>query len=220
MDACHVLLGRPWQFDREVVHEGKRNVYSFEMNGKKNSLDQFKGKQEEVNNHFLMMMDTKMVTNWKAKENDNEVELTNMLCSGWMKDETYQQKMFNASMELMEEAQYEVINNNGKCMVTEITKDSDVAVTITRKEGQILQVENSWISCIIMLISFMFIVVRGRLNCISGDEGELVDNFFTGQRKEDFDYLMKSEHMLEPKDLLPTQCWKQVLWFQHMFRLH
>ena len=35
MDACHFLLGRPWQFVMEAVHEGKRNVYSFEMNGKK-----------------------------------------------------------------------------------------------------------------------------------------------------------------------------------------
>ena len=29
MDACHVLLGRPWQFDKEAVHERKRNVFSF-----------------------------------------------------------------------------------------------------------------------------------------------------------------------------------------------
>ena len=28
MGACHVLLGRPWNFDMEAVHEGKRNVYS------------------------------------------------------------------------------------------------------------------------------------------------------------------------------------------------
>ena len=32
MNACHVLLGSPWKFDREAVHEGKMNVYSFEMN--------------------------------------------------------------------------------------------------------------------------------------------------------------------------------------------
>ena len=50
MDACHVLLGRPWNFDREAVHEGKRNAYSFEMNGKKHSIHPFKGKQEEANN--------------------------------------------------------------------------------------------------------------------------------------------------------------------------
>ncbi|XP_056857637.1 uncharacterized protein LOC130506963, partial [Raphanus sativus] len=29
MDACHLLLGRPWQFDRDAVHRGKANTYSF-----------------------------------------------------------------------------------------------------------------------------------------------------------------------------------------------
>ena len=104
----------------------------------------------------------------------------------------------------MEEAQYEVRRNNGNCMVTEITKDNDVTVTSRREEGQRLQVENSWISCILLLMSFLSTVVAGRLNYIYADEGELVDNLFTGQRKEDFDYLMKYEHMLEPKDLLQT----------------
>ncbi|XP_038701863.1 uncharacterized protein LOC119998593 [Tripterygium wilfordii] len=29
MDVGHVLLGRPWQFDRIVVHDGRHNTYSF-----------------------------------------------------------------------------------------------------------------------------------------------------------------------------------------------
>ncbi|XP_050211920.1 uncharacterized protein LOC126662076 [Mercurialis annua] len=29
MDACHLLLGRPWQFDRTVMHDGRNNTYSF-----------------------------------------------------------------------------------------------------------------------------------------------------------------------------------------------
>lgn len=29
MDACHLILGRPWQFDCDVVHHGKANTYSF-----------------------------------------------------------------------------------------------------------------------------------------------------------------------------------------------
>ncbi|XP_013624327.1 PREDICTED: uncharacterized protein LOC106330402 [Brassica oleracea var. oleracea] len=29
MDACHLLLGRPWQFDRDATHRGKANTYSF-----------------------------------------------------------------------------------------------------------------------------------------------------------------------------------------------
>ncbi|KAK9668686.1 hypothetical protein RND81_13G078400 [Saponaria officinalis] len=28
MSACHILLGRPWQFDRRVEHDGRSNVYS------------------------------------------------------------------------------------------------------------------------------------------------------------------------------------------------
>ena len=24
MDVCHVLLGRPWKFDRKSIHDGKR----------------------------------------------------------------------------------------------------------------------------------------------------------------------------------------------------
>ena len=49
----------------------------------------------------------------------------------------------------------------------------------------------------------MFTIVTRRLNYIHLDEGELVDNLLTSKRKEDYDYLMKSEHMMEPNDLLP-----------------
>eukprot|EP00253_Pinus_taeda_P024702 PITA_24702 len=30
MDACHILFGHPWQFDRKVTHDGERNCYKFE----------------------------------------------------------------------------------------------------------------------------------------------------------------------------------------------
>ena len=29
MQACHILLGRPWQFDRRVTYDGFKNRYSF-----------------------------------------------------------------------------------------------------------------------------------------------------------------------------------------------
>ena len=38
MDACHVLLGRPWQFDRKVVHNGSKSCYKFEMGGIQHTL--------------------------------------------------------------------------------------------------------------------------------------------------------------------------------------
>ncbi|KAL4289850.1 hypothetical protein GQ457_14G012880 [Hibiscus cannabinus] len=38
MHATHMLLGRPWQFDRKVMHDGHRNRYSFTYDGKKHTL--------------------------------------------------------------------------------------------------------------------------------------------------------------------------------------
>nr|CAD1839672.1 unnamed protein product [Ananas comosus var. bracteatus] len=38
MDACHLLLGRPWQFDRKVIHDGFKNTYTFTKDGTKITL--------------------------------------------------------------------------------------------------------------------------------------------------------------------------------------
>jgi hypothetical protein len=32
---CDALLGRPWQYDRSVMHDGRKNTYSFSIKGKK-----------------------------------------------------------------------------------------------------------------------------------------------------------------------------------------
>ena len=33
MDVCHILLGRPWKYDINAIHESKRNVYKFQKDG-------------------------------------------------------------------------------------------------------------------------------------------------------------------------------------------
>jgi len=38
MDACHILLGMPWLFDRKVKHDGHLNTYTFSKDGKKMTL--------------------------------------------------------------------------------------------------------------------------------------------------------------------------------------
>ncbi|PON61627.1 hypothetical protein TorRG33x02_281190, partial [Trema orientale] len=38
IDACHLLLGRPWQFNRHSVHDGRTNTYSFMFGEKKIAL--------------------------------------------------------------------------------------------------------------------------------------------------------------------------------------
>ncbi|XP_059292551.1 uncharacterized protein LOC132046018 [Lycium ferocissimum] len=39
MQACHLLLGRPWQFDVDAQHSGRTNEYSFVVKGKKYILN-------------------------------------------------------------------------------------------------------------------------------------------------------------------------------------
>jgi len=35
MEATHVLLGRPWQFDKRVLHDGFTDKLSFDFHGHK-----------------------------------------------------------------------------------------------------------------------------------------------------------------------------------------
>ena len=35
MDVCHLLLGRPWQYDRKVIYDGFKNTYTFRKDGHK-----------------------------------------------------------------------------------------------------------------------------------------------------------------------------------------
>jgi hypothetical protein len=38
MDVCHVLFGRPWKYDRNIIHDGRRNTYTLEKNGRTHML--------------------------------------------------------------------------------------------------------------------------------------------------------------------------------------
>ena len=38
MSACHILLGRPWQYDKRVKHDGFTNIYTLRHEGKLKDL--------------------------------------------------------------------------------------------------------------------------------------------------------------------------------------
>ena len=38
MTVCHMLLGRPWQYDKKATHDGYTNVYTFKVKEKKFEL--------------------------------------------------------------------------------------------------------------------------------------------------------------------------------------
>jgi hypothetical protein len=57
MDVCHLLLGRPCQYDRNVVHDGRKNTYTLEKNGRTHMLLPIKDKEvkTETSNTVLLM---------------------------------------------------------------------------------------------------------------------------------------------------------------------
>ncbi|GAV88818.1 hypothetical protein CFOL_v3_32239 [Cephalotus follicularis] len=48
MDACHLLLGRPWQFDREAKHYGRKNNYTIKHQKKTITLTPLSPSQIQV----------------------------------------------------------------------------------------------------------------------------------------------------------------------------
>ena len=83
------------------------------------------------------MTGKRIVNDWKAEDevkvisqvNNFEIEMTNKVCTDWLKERKDQHEMSNASITLMEEAQCEVIKGGERYMTNEITKDGDVTKT-------------------------------------------------------------------------------------------
>ena len=48
MNICHMLLGRPLQFGRHVVHDGRENTYTLTKDGVKHKLNSLKEKEQKV----------------------------------------------------------------------------------------------------------------------------------------------------------------------------
>jgi hypothetical protein len=70
MDVCHRLMGRPWKYDRNVVHDGRKNTYTLEKNGRTHMLLPIKDKEVkiEVNNTILLMSGKELIVEVKKEE--------------------------------------------------------------------------------------------------------------------------------------------------------
>jgi hypothetical protein len=69
-DSCHLLLGRPWQYDINVIHDGRKNTYTLEKNGRNHMLLLIKDKEVtiEVSNTVLLMSGKELLKEVKKKE--------------------------------------------------------------------------------------------------------------------------------------------------------
>jgi hypothetical protein len=70
IDVCHLLLGRPWKYDRNVIHDGRKNTYTLEKNGRTHMLLPIKDKEvkSEVRNTILLMSGKELLKEVKKKE--------------------------------------------------------------------------------------------------------------------------------------------------------
>jgi hypothetical protein len=70
MDVYHLLLGRPWQYNRNVIHDGRMNTYTLEKNGRTHMLHPIEDKEVklEVSNTILLMSGKEFLTEVKKKE--------------------------------------------------------------------------------------------------------------------------------------------------------
>jgi hypothetical protein len=70
MDVCHLLLGRPWQYYRNVIHDLRKNTYTLEKNGRTHMLLPIKYKEvkPKVSNIVLLMSGKELLTEVKKKE--------------------------------------------------------------------------------------------------------------------------------------------------------
>ena len=70
MDVCHVLLGRPWKYDMNVIYGGRKNTYTLEKNGCKHMLlpTEEKGVKEEASPSIFLMSDKELLKEVKKEQ--------------------------------------------------------------------------------------------------------------------------------------------------------
>ncbi|KAI0527329.1 hypothetical protein KFK09_002929 [Dendrobium nobile] len=68
MDVCHVILGRPWQYDVGAIYDGRANTYAFDWKGRRLRLLPNAGQDAKVpqgNNALHSVSVAAMMTAWK-----------------------------------------------------------------------------------------------------------------------------------------------------------
>jgi hypothetical protein len=70
MDVFHLLLGRPWKYDRNVIHDGRKNTYTLDKNGRMHMLLSIKNQEvkTEMSNIVLLMSGKELLKEVKKKE--------------------------------------------------------------------------------------------------------------------------------------------------------
>jgi hypothetical protein len=56
MDVCHLFLGRPWKYDKNVIHDGRNNTYNLEKNGRTHMLFPIEDKKVKAESRNIILL--------------------------------------------------------------------------------------------------------------------------------------------------------------------
>ncbi|XP_059068531.1 uncharacterized protein LOC131859036 [Cryptomeria japonica] len=70
IDVCHLLLGKPWQYDREAQHDGKNNVYVIKKGGVSYTLTPLKEDESVVHEgpSVMVVKEKEFIKNLEEEE--------------------------------------------------------------------------------------------------------------------------------------------------------
>jgi hypothetical protein len=70
MYVCHILLGIPWKYERKVIHDGRKNTYTLERNGRTHMLlpIEDKGEKVEASSSILLMSGNELLKEVKEEK--------------------------------------------------------------------------------------------------------------------------------------------------------
>ena len=76
MDVCHLFLGRPWQYDRNVIHDGRKNTYTLENNRWTHMLLSIEDKKAKAKaRNTILLMSGKELMDEVKKEKDMKFDV-------------------------------------------------------------------------------------------------------------------------------------------------
>ena len=68
MDACHLILGRPWQYDVCAKHDGKTNIYTITKDGIEYTMPPFPDDGNPVTNGVMLVGEKEFMRVTKEKD--------------------------------------------------------------------------------------------------------------------------------------------------------
>jgi len=70
MDVCHIFFGRPWQFDRNVIHDGRKSTYTLTKNGRTHMFLPIEDKRvkDEASTSILLMSGKELLKEVKEEQ--------------------------------------------------------------------------------------------------------------------------------------------------------